>query len=119
MTLQNGSHEAATNPSMMVAPAAPEQLLPRFRVPDLTQMPILGPENTMLPAAPSHPAPGSDELPSLGSAGHALGECKPCAFLHTKGCGRGAMCKFCHLCDAGEKKRRQKEKKQAFRQAVH
>merc|ERR1712190_305159 len=110
MTLRHGSHEATINPRMMMAPAAAEQLLPRFQVPDMTQMPSLGPENTLLPAAPSQPAPGSDELPSLGSAGHALGECKPCAFLHTKGCGSGAMCKFCHLCGAGEKKRRQKEK---------
>jgi len=120
MTLQKVSYEAATaNPGMLVAPAASEQLLPRFRMPDMAQMPSLELENSFLPAAPSQPAPGSIELPSFGSAGHALGECKPCAFLHTKGCGSGAMCKFCHLCDAGEKKRRQKEKKQAFRQAVH
>lgn len=65
--------------------------------------------------APTHPAPGSAELPSIGSAGHLRGECKPCAFLHTKGCDNGAVCRFCHLCDAGEKKRRQKEKKVAFK----
>lgn len=58
---------------------------------------------------------GSDKLPSLGSFGHDLGQCKPCAFLHTKGCSSGTMCKFCHLCDAGAKKRRQKEKRQTFK----
>eukprot|EP00439_Symbiodinium_sp_Y106_P021606 s7082_g2.t1 len=57
---------------------------------------------------------GSPELPSVGSRDHRLGGCKPCAFL-VKGCQNGIMCKFCHLCDAGEKKRRQKAKKAAFK----
>lgn len=47
---------------------------------------------------------------SAGSALHALGQCKPCAFFTTKGCGNGLQCPFCHLCDPGEKKRRRKEK---------
>ena len=51
--------------------------------------------------------------PSVGSGSHGSGQCKPCAFHHTKGCQRGAMCNFCHLCLPGEKKRRQKEKQQA------
>lgn len=61
------------------------------------------------------PAPelGSPECPTIGSRGHFNGECKPCAFLYTKGCGNGASCSFCHLCDAGEKKRRGKEKRAA------
>lgn len=119
MPMQRGSHAAAPGPRMMVLQAAAEQLVSSFRVPDVAPMPSLEPESMLLPAAPSQPAPGSDELPSLGSAGHALGECKPCAFLHTKGCSSGAMCKFCHLCDTGEKKRRQKERNHTFRQAVH
>lgn len=65
--------------------------------------------------APTEPAPGSEELPSVGSSGHSAGQCKPCAFLHTKGCENGAICRFCHLCGAGEKKRRQKEKRVALR----
>lgn len=64
---------------------------------------------------PSEPAPGSAEMPSIGSREHASGECKPCAFLHAKGCQNGIVCKFCHLCPAGEKKRRAKAKKDAFR----
>eukprot|EP00933_Yihiella_yeosuensis_P040157 TRINITY_DN34375_c0_g1_i1.p1 TRINITY_DN34375_c0_g1~~TRINITY_DN34375_c0_g1_i1.p1 ORF type:complete len:400 (-),score=80.08 TRINITY_DN34375_c0_g1_i1:399-1505(-) len=67
------------------------------------------------PMPPAAPAPGTEALPSIGSARHEFGECKPCAFLHTKGCENGAMCKFCHLCGAGEKKRRQKERKVALR----
>lgn len=54
------------------------------------------------------------QWPNVGSKGHAFGNCKPCAFLHTKGCVNGVACDFCHLCDAGEKKRRQK-----VRRAIH
>merc|ERR1712003_28926 len=50
------------------------------------------------------------DLPSLGSAGHSLGTCKPCGFFHKAGCSSGANCTFCHLCDSGEKRRRQVEK---------
>ncbi|CAE7247408.1 unnamed protein product [Symbiodinium natans] len=45
-----------------------------------------------VPHQPSHmwtaPAPESisRDLPSLGSASHGTGLCKPCAFHHTKGC---------------------------------
>merc|ERR1719197_1259542 len=63
-------------------------------------------------------ATGADEcateFPSIGSYGHFHGSCKPCAFLHNKGCENGFNCPFCHLCDAGEKKKRSKEK-QALR----
>lgn len=52
----------------------------------------------------------SQKLPSLGSADHHLGTCKPCAFFETKTCRNSASCKFCHLCtpDGGKKKHRQK-----------
>jgi len=53
---------------------------------------------------------GTQEMPTLGSTAHAFGTCRPCAFFHSKGCGNGVNCTFCHLCPAGEKKRRQKEK---------
>lgn len=54
--------------------------------------------------------PDSDlwRLPSEGSALHAEGRCKPCVFLHTKGCENGITCPFCHLCGPGEKKLRRK-----------
>jgi len=53
---------------------------------------------------------------SMGSVGHALGKCKPCAFFHKEqGCQDGEACNFCHLCKPGEKKRRQKEKFEAMR----
>lgn len=63
-------------------------------------------------AAASAPAAADvPSLPSLGSALHSLGQCRPCAFFATKGCSSGMDCQFCHLCDAGEKKRRQKAKR--------
>jgi len=58
---------------------------------------------------------GSPECPTVGSQGHWLGVCKPCAFLHTKGCGNGVLCSFCHICNKGEKKRRSKDKRAAMR----
>lgn len=60
-------------------------------------------------------------LPTIGSARHNLGQCKPCAFAWTSGCGNGYACVFCHLCEPGEKKRRQKEKRaniKAYRSSV-
>jgi len=69
------------------------------------QAPIL-----RLADAIGQPELGSTEMPTVGSAGHYLGSCKPCAFFYTKGCGNASECSFCHLCPAGEKKRRQKVK---------
>lgn len=42
-------------------------------------------------------------LPSAGSTGHHLGQCRPCAFWTTKGCSSGQECQFCHLCAPGER----------------
>lgn len=61
-----------------------------------------------VPPPPPQPELGSEACPTVGSAGHFLGLCKPCAFFHTKGCQGGTSCVFCHLCQSGEKKRRQK-----------
>jgi hypothetical protein len=58
----------------------------------------------------AEPEVGSPEFPTIGSTGHRIGSCKPCAFYYTKGCSNGVQCPFCHLCPAGEKKRRQREK---------
>mmetsp|Transcript_21773 Transcript_21773/g.68468 ORF Transcript_21773/g.68468 Transcript_21773/m.68468 type:complete len:276 (+) Transcript_21773:65-892(+) len=68
-----------------------------------------------VPPPPERPAPGSAEMPSVGSAGHAEGSCKPCAFLHTVGCANGLTCQFCHLCDAEERRRRRRAKHEARR----
>jgi len=62
----------------------------------------------------STPATSGRELPSAGSTGHGMGQCRPCAFWTTKGCSSGQDCQFCHLCAPGEKKRRQKAKRAFF-----
>mmetsp|Transcript_52855 Transcript_52855/g.146475 ORF Transcript_52855/g.146475 Transcript_52855/m.146475 type:complete len:203 (-) Transcript_52855:347-955(-) len=39
-----------------------------------------------------------EDLPSIGSAAHANGTCKPCLFLYEPiGCNSGYQCTFCHL----------------------
>ncbi|CAE8642778.1 unnamed protein product, partial [Polarella glacialis] len=58
---------------------------------------------------------GTPVLPTLGSAEHCSGRCKPCAFVYKGGCASGLECKFCHLCQLGEKKRRKKERKEQRR----
>lgn len=57
------------------------------------------------------PTLGSEEMPTIGSAEHSSGRCKPCAFIFKDGCKSGVSCKFCHLCQPGEKKKRKKERK--------
>jgi len=48
--------------------------------------------------APTAPATGSQDLPSVGSALHESGRCKPCLFLHeVMGCKTAERCPFCHL----------------------
>lgn len=51
-------------------------------------------------------------LPSVGSAGHMFGTCRPCAFLYKVGCRGGKACVFCHLCPPEEKRRRRQERKE-------
>eukprot|EP00929_Paragymnodinium_shiwhaense_P054631 TRINITY_DN27396_c0_g1_i1.p1 TRINITY_DN27396_c0_g1~~TRINITY_DN27396_c0_g1_i1.p1 ORF type:complete len:223 (-),score=31.60 TRINITY_DN27396_c0_g1_i1:202-870(-) len=42
-------------------------------------------------------------LPSLGSADHESGNCRPCAHAwRLKGCDRGTLCERCHLCGQGD-----------------
>lgn len=57
----------------------------------------------------------SPQPSSQGSAVHFQGTCKPCAFFwKVVGCKYGTECEFCHLCDADERKRRNKEKRIAM-----
>jgi hypothetical protein len=53
---------------------------------------------------PSIPDLGTKELPSVGSAAHYRGACKPCAFAGDN-CRNGTKCAFCHLCMPKQKKR--------------
>jgi len=86
------------------------QMLPQAMVPQ----PV--PHVLRLAEAITETEVGSAELPTIGSLGHQLGTCKPCAFFHKRGCANAAQCIFCHLCDPSEKKRRQKEKIEQIRE---
>lgn len=62
------------------------------------------------PRTPPGPTPGSPELPSVGSAGHADRTCKPCAFAHAGRCANGPRPAHCQrrLCPVrGQQLRRQ------------
>jgi len=75
-----------------------------------------GPSTLQLAELLAGPQLGSAELPTIGSKNHHLRRCKPCAFLFKEpGCDNGIDCPFCHLCVAGEKKRRAKEKRARVR----
>lgn len=67
-------------------------------------------------------ATGEDQgvlgVPSVGSAGHYVGMCQPCDFVHRGSCRTGVACKFCHLCGPEENKRRKKEKRKVVRAMV-
>merc|ERR1711935_703572 len=68
------------------------------------------PELTLLQAASFTSAPAAPTIPSVGSALHSTGQCKPCAwFWKDAGCEWGAECRHCHLCPRGELQCRKKE----------
>jgi len=57
--------------------------------------------------------------PSVGSAMHDSGECKPCAFVwKPQGCQNGRDCFHCHMCPPGTIKSRRKLKFAQVREAV-
>uniref|UniRef100_A0A7S0B6N3 C3H1-type domain-containing protein n=1 Tax=Pyrodinium bahamense TaxID=73915 RepID=A0A7S0B6N3_9DINO len=71
-----------------------------------------------LDTAIAEPPLGSPERPTIGSARHYLGICKPCAHaFKTHGCQNGVDCNFCHLCEPGELKKRRKERQVLQRSA--
>lgn len=54
-----------------------------------------------------------------GSTGHVEGLCRPCAYFHkADGCDFAERCSYCHLCPAGELKRR-KQVKLFFRKMMY
>jgi len=103
-------------PPPQMAPTLQQQALP----PPPSMLAAPGPPVVRVSLADALPEPelGTPDMPTMGSAGHRMGTCKPCAFLHTKGCHSGKDCTFCHLCNPGEKKRRQKEKKDVRKEMV-
>jgi len=51
-----------------------------------------------------------DNLPSLGSAAHATGECKRCNFFPKGRCSNGKNCQFCHFPHDKRKPSRQEKR---------
>lgn len=102
--------QAAESP--LVSSASPWAMVPGLREASSRAAAVLRLEEAI--SGGSTPVIASLDLPSVGSARHNVGQCKPCAFVHTKGCASGSECKFCHLCGKGEKQRRQKEKRAFF-----
>lgn len=101
-------------PSYTALPAGPIAWAPPQRLGDQVHGALQpGPVHPPPPPPPAEPAPGTAELPSVGSAKHKEGLCKPCAFIHSARCANGLSCQFCHLCDADEKRRRKKERMEA------
>lgn len=50
-------------------------------------------------------AKAASPVPSIGSANHAQGKCKPCMFYHSKvGCEEGATCPWCHYSHKGARR---------------
>lgn len=83
-----------------------------------SSLPVAAVAPVLLLAEAIPPVLGSVELPTVGSADHGFGTCRPCAHAHSaKGCMNGVHCSFCHLCPAGELKRRQREKRLLQRRA--
>jgi hypothetical protein len=66
----------------------------------------------------SVPLPSDANSVSAGSALHAMGQCKPCAWFHKpQGCASGDACLHCHMCDEGEIKNRRRAKLNAMKLA--
>lgn len=76
-----------------------------------------------LPPPPGLPHPESELAatpvevpPSLGSALHASGQCKPCGwFWKPEGCKNGSQCFHCHLCPKDSMKLQRRIKREAAR----
>lgn len=59
---------------------------------------------------------GSEQPPSVGSALHGVGSCKPCRLIFTPpGCQQGALCEFCHYRHSRKNTRPCKDKRDRFK----
>jgi len=112
-TAFNSPEQVATSQVSSTSP----QVLSTLPKPLLTTNETV-PEWLEFPSVPEQPiGMNMEQVASIGSEGHFRGQCNPCAFAHTKGCSNGVLCEFCHLCDAGAKKRRARERRASQRTA--
>lgn len=78
------------------------------RCADFSCLQLPGPPLILLEEGLPAEMTGSRECPSIGSAYHHLGLCKPCDFMHRGGCRMGYNCQFCHLCSRCETRRQKR-----------
>mmetsp|Transcript_88990 Transcript_88990/g.157575 ORF Transcript_88990/g.157575 Transcript_88990/m.157575 type:complete len:283 (-) Transcript_88990:49-897(-) len=115
---QGATQPLSPPPAPLAAPAFPSgppaaALTPPPPSENAQPVKVLRLEEALGPA-PDQTEALAEAAASAGSAGHFKGLCRPCAFYSTKGCSSGVDCQFCHLCEPGEKKRRQKAKRAFF-----
>lgn len=93
-------------------PTTPSSFAPVLRLDEL----LSSHGNVPLNETPRNEVPGlaSAGFPSAGSVWHAVGTCRPCAFIFKAvSCAYGMNCAFCHLCGPGERSRRKRNQKVA------
>mmetsp|Transcript_109268 Transcript_109268/g.319880 ORF Transcript_109268/g.319880 Transcript_109268/m.319880 type:complete len:286 (+) Transcript_109268:124-981(+) len=104
-------------PSHSPAIGEPREAVQSARVLDL--LGALGRGDSLAPSPPPPPPPRCDtmhKLPSVGSALHGTGQCRPCDFMYrTDNCREGAACRFCHLCGPQAVRLRRKQRRALLR----
>jgi len=94
--------EPLSSPEPISSPEPASPMSVRLPAGTLSDTPSLSPSPSPVSGGP---------LPSKGSALHALGQCRPCAWLwKPSGCKNGEDCEHCHACPQGELKERKKIK---------
>mmetsp|Transcript_23942 Transcript_23942/g.60512 ORF Transcript_23942/g.60512 Transcript_23942/m.60512 type:complete len:500 (-) Transcript_23942:155-1654(-) len=113
-----GAAAAELNAAFSMLPAQPTQSDPEpeprspMSVPLPTKVPDSPLDSPLLDSPPfdglplegfSLEVPPLEGLPSKGSALHAMGKCRPCAWLwKAAGCQNCQACEHCHACSPGE-----------------
>lgn len=89
---------------------------PPYHVPSPSSLVTVDDEQRVSSSPPAEPedvstSPPYPLSPEELQMRHQLGVCKPCTWAwRPEGCRRGVNCKFCHICEQGESKRRRKER---------
>lgn len=100
--LEQAQHSNAMGKSHSASPGSQPLQVKSARTPSPPQTPAKGTKSSGNNAV-------ANGLPSVGSALHRLGECKPCAwYWKPQGCTNGSECRHCHLCPKGEVKARKR-----------
>eukprot|EP00443_Scrippsiella_acuminata_P048627 CAMPEP_0115185882 /NCGR_PEP_ID=MMETSP0270-20121206/9699_1 /TAXON_ID=71861 /ORGANISM="Scrippsiella trochoidea, Strain CCMP3099" /LENGTH=619 /DNA_ID=CAMNT_0002598997 /DNA_START=110 /DNA_END=1969 /DNA_ORIENTATION=+ len=108
-TASGGGATSGGDTSEAEPKAAGEATTEQLRLPFASKRPSGAAAADEAPASAT--SGGAEPAPSVGSAAHGSGQCRPCAwFYKPKGCENGAECRHCHLCPEGEIRERRKVK---------